>query len=269
MDYISVKEAAANWQISERRVRSLCADGRIEGAARHGDWAWSIPATTARPIDGRSLRFIKNESFRTGAQNYAPADIMRNEPSSSSAVKDSVFMGLCLDDSRITIEQVEAVLENQIVSSLSLAQHILIANTATFLEDSVSEISDYSIRMVHRSILTSVDNGSRGSFRDRTSQHEFTTLMLQYKKDWEALHPIARATFLFGELMRIKPFINSNGLVAICMLQDSLRISGYPMADVAPSDCEELKAAMAAIGKRGNYQTLVKFICDAIARKDQ
>ncbi|MDY4888161.1 MAG: hypothetical protein SO135_00230 [Sphaerochaetaceae bacterium] len=269
MDYISVKEAAANWQISERRVRSLCSDGRIEGAARHGDWAWSIPTTTARPIDGRSLRFIKNESFRTGAQNYALADSMRNQPSSPKAIQDSVFIGLCLDDSTITVEEIEKVLDKRIAENLSLDQHVIIANTATFLEDRAEEISDYNIRMAHRAILTSADNENRGRFRSSASQHEFATLMLQYKKDWEALHPIARATFLFGELMRIKPFINVNGIVAICMLQTSLRLSDYPMADITPANSEELKAAMAAVGKRGNYQTLVKFICDAIARKDQ
>lgn len=30
MDYMSTKEAAQKWGISERRVRSLCATGKIE-----------------------------------------------------------------------------------------------------------------------------------------------------------------------------------------------------------------------------------------------
>lgn len=53
MEYISVKEAAAKWGISIRRVQALCAKNRIDGAYRLGD-VWAIPKDAAKPIDGRT-----------------------------------------------------------------------------------------------------------------------------------------------------------------------------------------------------------------------
>ncbi len=42
MDYITAARAAQLWNISQRRVQILCADGRIEGAVKFGE-NWAIP----------------------------------------------------------------------------------------------------------------------------------------------------------------------------------------------------------------------------------
>lgn len=52
MDYISVREAAIKWNISERRVQKLCAAGRIKGQQRMGHM-WLIPKDAAKPDDPR------------------------------------------------------------------------------------------------------------------------------------------------------------------------------------------------------------------------
>ena len=49
---MTIKEAAARWNISVRRVTSLCQEGRIPGAKKHGS-RWLIPADTERPADQR------------------------------------------------------------------------------------------------------------------------------------------------------------------------------------------------------------------------
>lgn len=40
--YISVKQAAEKWEISDRRVRILCSEGKIPGVIRE-DRRWKIP----------------------------------------------------------------------------------------------------------------------------------------------------------------------------------------------------------------------------------
>lgn len=266
-----MKEAASLWQISERRVRSLCADGRIEGAARHGDWAWSIPVTTARPIDGRSLRFMKNTGFRIGAQDYSPADALKGRKLSRAereiAVTQSIALGLSLDEVHIPDDDINAILEGRIVPGYDLKQHIIVCNMATALQEMPESVNDYNVRLTNSAILCSADNENKGIFKGLDQQHQFATLMLQYQKDWSALHPIARATFLFGELLRIKPFRQANGATAVCALQQVLNLALYPLAEI-PSDRDgEMKAALAGTGLRGNYQELVRMICDAVARK--
>jgi len=49
---ISVKEAARQWNITERRVAELCRNGRIKGAMRQGR-NWQIPADALKPADKR------------------------------------------------------------------------------------------------------------------------------------------------------------------------------------------------------------------------
>jgi len=52
MDYITTKEAAEKWDLTERRVQVLCRQGKIPGVARLG-WAWAIPKDAKKPEDGR------------------------------------------------------------------------------------------------------------------------------------------------------------------------------------------------------------------------
>lgn len=63
LDYISVKEAAEKWNISERRIQKLCEENRIPGTIRFGR-SWAIPKDSGKPKDGRlktekSLKQIK------------------------------------------------------------------------------------------------------------------------------------------------------------------------------------------------------------------
>ncbi len=51
-NYITLAEASRRWGISERRIRTLCAEGRIEGVTRFGK-AWAIPENTGKPADNR------------------------------------------------------------------------------------------------------------------------------------------------------------------------------------------------------------------------
>ena len=53
MEYLTIDEVAALWGISVRRLQTLCAEGRIEGAKRFGR-AWMIPVGAQKPRDGRS-----------------------------------------------------------------------------------------------------------------------------------------------------------------------------------------------------------------------
>ncbi len=60
MDYISAREAADKWGISQRRVATLCSEQRIKEAAMVGNM-WIIPTTAEKPVDARSTRYNKSE----------------------------------------------------------------------------------------------------------------------------------------------------------------------------------------------------------------
>jgi hypothetical protein len=60
MDYITTKEAAEKWGLTERRVQVLCRQGKIPGVARLG-WAWAIPKDANKPEDHRKKRKSSND----------------------------------------------------------------------------------------------------------------------------------------------------------------------------------------------------------------
>ena len=58
MNFMSVKDAAVCWNVSERWVQKLCEDGRILEAKKFGR-SWMIPSATQKPSDPR--RSIKQK----------------------------------------------------------------------------------------------------------------------------------------------------------------------------------------------------------------
>lgn len=60
MEYLTVKQVAEMWNISERRVINLIKNNRIPGAIKNGMY-WNIPKDTHKPLDKRSS-FSKLES---------------------------------------------------------------------------------------------------------------------------------------------------------------------------------------------------------------
>ena len=61
MEFMSAREAADKWGISQRRVAALCAEHRINNAAMVGHM-WIIPTTAEKPVDARSTRYSQNDN---------------------------------------------------------------------------------------------------------------------------------------------------------------------------------------------------------------
>lgn len=57
--YKKISELSKEWGISERRINTLCLEGRIDGAEKFGN-VWAIPEDAKRPKDDR----IKTGKYR-------------------------------------------------------------------------------------------------------------------------------------------------------------------------------------------------------------
>lgn len=62
LSYISAKEAAEKWNISQRRVAILCSEKRIKGAMMVGNM-WIIPSNAEKPVDKRTVRYEKSKTI--------------------------------------------------------------------------------------------------------------------------------------------------------------------------------------------------------------
>ena len=52
---MTTKEASVRWGISERRINTLCMEGRLPGAYKEGN-RWFIPQEVQKPADKRRKR---------------------------------------------------------------------------------------------------------------------------------------------------------------------------------------------------------------------
>lgn len=55
MELLTTTEMAEKWNVSRRRVTTLCREGRIEGAILRGN-TWLIPVEAKKPEDPRRVR---------------------------------------------------------------------------------------------------------------------------------------------------------------------------------------------------------------------
>ena len=55
IELLTTSEMAEKWDISRRRVTTLCSEGRIKGAILKGN-TWLIPENAEKPDDPRRVR---------------------------------------------------------------------------------------------------------------------------------------------------------------------------------------------------------------------
>ena len=114
MKYISVKQAAELWSLSERSVRNYCAQGRIEGAFLTGK-TWNIPENATKPT-------------RTATAKKAPstlAEILADEMQSGrkGGIYHKIQVELTynsnhIEGSRLTADQTRYIFETNTISVL-------------------------------------------------------------------------------------------------------------------------------------------------------
>jgi len=94
MDYMTAKETAKKWGITQRRVAILCSESRIDGAELLGKM-WLIPKSAQKPEDGRVTRFeppadmpVKPFLKWAGGKSQILGDIRRKYPSELGSTID-------------------------------------------------------------------------------------------------------------------------------------------------------------------------------------
>lgn len=55
MEYLTTTEMSEKWNITRRRIATLCKEGRVEGAVLKGK-TWLIPSEAEKPDDPRRVK---------------------------------------------------------------------------------------------------------------------------------------------------------------------------------------------------------------------
>ena len=190
MEFMTTKEAVKIWNISERRIRQLLQDGRIEGAIKNGN-SWNIPVDSVKPVDKRVIKAGTINFIIDLDENYFDeVDKLKKELDSKRPIPKETLRSLeesinlewtynsnGIEGNTLTIRETQVVLEGITVGGKSLKEHLEAINhekAILYLNDLVKEnnpITERNIKIIHQLVLKGIDDDNAGRYRreDRKS----------------------------------------------------------------------------------------------------
>lgn len=293
MEFMTTKEAVEKWNISERRIRQLLQDGRIEGAVKVGN-SWNIPIDAGKPVDKRIIKPDNNKFIIDLDNNYFDeVDSLKRELDSKrpipketlKSLKESInlewtYNSNGIEGNTLTLRETQVVLEGITVGGKSIKEHLEAINhekAILFLDDLVKDnepISEWNIKNIHQLILKDIDNENAGRYRKENVTIKGAThippdylkvpelmekLILTYNT-WNEYHPIIQAALLHGELVKIHPFVDGNGRTSRLLMNLDLMNSGYNPVIIKKESRLKYYEALDKAHTTGNYTDFVKLV---------
>ena len=293
MDYITTKEAKTKWNISERRIRQLLKDGRIEGAVKFGN-TWNIPNDANRPIDKRNIKSKKSNFIIELDENaFDEVDDLKNKLDTKRpfsevslySMRESmnlewIYNSNAIEGNTLTLKETKVVLEGITVGGKTVKEHLEVINhenAILYLEEILNDdepITEWNIKNIHQLILREIDDKNAGSYRKENvlikgAKHIpvdylkvkelMEQLMLNYD-EWKFYHPIIKASLLHGELVKIHPFIDGNGRTSRLIMNLVLMKYGYIPVIIKKEDKLEYYEALDKAHTTNDYTDFIKII---------
>ena len=152
MDYIKVSKAAEKWGLSTRRVRVLCAEGKIPGVIRKGN-LYMIPASAQKPLDGRLTRTgvlaeieLKRERL-CEMRPLTPGEVKRLQ---EEFMIEFTYNSNAIEGNTLTLKETAMVLEGMTIDQKPLKDHL----EAVGHRDAFLYIQDTSTALTLKTIST-------------------------------------------------------------------------------------------------------------------
>lgn len=255
--YITVKQAAERWGISDRRVRILCAEGKIPGVIREGR-SWKIPADAKKPEDGR---YKATESLleridrkKKELDSKRPLTEGEVERLTEEFVVEYTYNSNAIEGNTLTLRETDMVLRGLTIAQKPLKDHMgAVGHKEAFdyVLDLVKDrepLSERVIKQIHYLVLADKKQ-DRGMYRKvpvrimgaihepvqpYMIQPKMEELLASYKNSTE--HIIPRLARFHIEFEGIHPFIDGNGRTGRLLVNLELMKAGFPPIDIKFTD---------------------------------
>ena len=289
--FMTVKEAAEKWGVSDRRVRILCAEGKISGAYQQGR-GWKIPANAEKPADGRyksaiSLLEIIDQK-KAELDKCRPLTAGEVERLNEEFTVEYTYNSNAIEGNTLTLRETDMVLRGLTIDQKPLKDHMeAVGHKEAFdfvcelVRDKVP-ISERVIQQIHYLVLADKKD-DRGVYRRvpvriMGAQHEpvepyliqpsMEQLMLNFAESTE--HIITKLARFHIEFEGIHPFIDGNGRTGRLLVNLELMKAGYPPIDIKFTDRIAYYKAFDEYYSKGNLVAMEKLFAGYVnERLDQ
>ena len=295
MQYMTVKQASERWGISDRRVRLLCAEGRIEGIVRKGR-SYLIPSDALKPIDGRSLRgkdIPEKYAELFASIDEIKAELDRRRPLTTGELKrlqdeflvEFTYNSNAIEGNTLTLQETALALEGVTIDKKPLKDHLeAVGHRDAFLyvvslvRDKVP-VSERIICEIHSLVLMDrpEDKGvyRRIPVKIMGAHHEppqpylvpvqMERLFSDLSKDKR--HTIETAALFHLNFEGIHPFIDGNGRTGRLILTLMLMQAGYPPIDVKFVDRRKYYACFDSYYRDGEASPMVNMVGEYVKER--
>lgn len=255
--FITVKQASEKWGISDRRIRTLCSNGKIPGAYQEGR-GWKIPADATKPEDGRykSKESIFMQIDRKKKELDSKRPLTEGEVArlNEEFIVEYTYNSNAIEGNTLTLRETDLVLRGLTVDNKPLKDHMEAVGhkeAFDFVSDLVRKkepISENIIKQIHYLVLADKKE-DRGVYRKvpvhiMGAKHEpvqpyliepkMEQLLQDFEKNDE--HIITKLARFHIEFEGIHPFIDGNGRTGRLLINLELMKAGYPPIDIKFTD---------------------------------
>lgn len=255
--FMTVKQASEKWGISERRIRTLCSNGKISGAYQEKRM-WHIPIGAVKPVDGRykSQESILSQIDRKKAEldKCRPLTEGEVERLNEEFIVEYTYNSNAIEGNTLTLRETDLVLRGLTIAQKPLKDHMeAVGHKEAFdyisqLVKEKAPISESIIKQIHFLVLAD-KRDDRGVYRRvpvriMGAQHEpvqpylieprMEQLLIDFAESKE--HIITKLARFHIEFEGIHPFIDGNGRTGRLLVNLELMKAGYPPIDIKFAD---------------------------------
>lgn len=255
--YVSVKEVAKKWGISDRRVRLLCSEGKVSGVIRDGR-RYLIPENAIKPEDGRfkSSESLLKEIDRKKAELDLKRPLTEGEVErlSEQFAVEYTYNSNAIEGNTLTLRETDLVLRGLTIDKKPLKDHLeVVGHKEAFdfvrelvkdnipLSESVIKQIHYLVladkredRGVYRKVPVKIMGAHHDSVQPYLIQQKMEQLLEDYKNNTE--HVILKFARFHIEFEAIHPFIDGNGRTGRLLVNLELMRAGFLPIDIKYSD---------------------------------